>query len=461
MSDKPLLFISHKHVDHELAKVLADFIKNRTGAQVRIHVSSDPDYVGPPAGRVLNKELCQTLRQTEALILIYTSSDQSWEYCLWECGVATNAATPETNIIVLQCGKEPPPVYDGLLNVRATDLKSVRRFVDTMFRQPGFFPDRPQPLTGFNEKDCEEAATELHAKLVAVLGRQQRPESWSPWPSLRVELPDESLVTLRAAEDRDQIRSIVSEKGVIASYQPGTPKIFGLARIEPETSVAALVGGIGKTADWFESCCYQIADCAANRDPVVRLASLSSAPGEAEYTPVVTNMRRVYGKQKAEFEVCFYNLSDPRGTPVTAKMVAAQKMFSRDLTAVRTQSLGQLIDELEEANIHRLPLLSGGIAQFVVHRSMMEQFLNKRLRAKPPVPETSLDDLLNDPKLKPMFEAFCAVGRRATIAEARTKADSIPNCRDVFVTETGQATEPVLGYLTNLDLMGVDHEDHS
>jgi hypothetical protein len=102
--DQPLLFISHKHVDHELAKVLADFIKKRTGAQVRIHVSSDPDYLGPPAGRVLNRELRQTLWQTEVLILIYTSADQSWSYCLWECGVATNAGSPDTNIIVLQCG---------------------------------------------------------------------------------------------------------------------------------------------------------------------------------------------------------------------------------------------------------------------------------------------------------------------------------------------------------------------
>ena len=108
----PFLFISHKHVDHELATVLAKFIKNHTGAQVRIHVSSDPDYVGPPAGRVLNQTLRETLWQTEALILIYTSADQSWSYCMWECGVATNAASPDTNIYVLQCGEELVSRYE-------------------------------------------------------------------------------------------------------------------------------------------------------------------------------------------------------------------------------------------------------------------------------------------------------------------------------------------------------------
>ncbi|MGC2660584.1 MAG: hypothetical protein WA324_21725 [Bryobacteraceae bacterium] len=134
-SDLPLLFISHKHVDHELAKVLADFVKNRTGAQVRIHVSSDPDYLGPPAGRVLNKALREILWRTEALILIYTSADQNWSYCLWECGVATKANNPDTNIVVFQCGDEAAPVYEGCLNVKATELKSIRRFVDELFRQ--------------------------------------------------------------------------------------------------------------------------------------------------------------------------------------------------------------------------------------------------------------------------------------------------------------------------------------
>jgi hypothetical protein len=60
-----------------------------------------------------------------------------------------------------------------------------------------------------------------------------------------------------------------------------------------------------------------------------------------------------------------------------------------------------------------------------------------------------------------MFEAFGVIGRRATIAEARTKVDSMPDCRDLFVTETGKATESVLGYLTNLDLTGIAREDQS
>lgn len=71
--------------------------------------------------------------------------------------------------------------------------------------------------------------------------------------------------------------------------------------------------------------------------------------------------------------------------PVTSRMVPASTMLSRDLDLVGNQTLDQLIDELDKANIHRLPLFKQGIAKFVVHRSMMEQFLLKCLRAKPPL----------------------------------------------------------------------------
>jgi hypothetical protein len=450
LRDQPLLFISHKHVDHELATVVAKFVKNHTGAQVRIHVSSDPDYAGPPAGRVLNQTLRETLWQTEALILVYTSADQSWSYCMWECGVATNAASPDTNIYVLQCGDESPPVYDGSLNVRASEVKSIRRFIDQMFRQPSFFPGR-EKLTNYSEKDCDEFALVLHKSLMDVIRRQHRTEYRSPWPSFRLELSDEDVAAIVAATNVAQVVAIIHDKGIIGWFHPSAPALFDMAHIQLEASVATLLRE-GKTAEWFESCCFQIADFAANRAPVVRLMPLIS--GIEEHTPVVTNLRRAYGNSKTEFEVSFYNLADPRGTPVTARMVPANQMFCREIGEAGGKKLGELIDDMDKANIHRLPLLSQGVGRFVVHRSVMENFLLKQLRAKRGGEDVTLDDLLNDETARPMFAAFGVVAKKATVAEARQKMDLIANCRDLFVTETGNAVDTVLGYLTNLDLTG-------
>lgn len=269
---KPLLFISHKHADHEIAKALADFIKNRTGAQVRIHVSSHPDYSGPSSGRFLNEQLRTTLWQTEALILIYTSADQNWSYCLWECGVATNEHHPNRNIIILQCGEEVPAVYEGCLTTKANDFQSVRKLVGEIFMGPDFFAGRGRPVTDFTEKDCDDAAKDLHEIFVGLLSNLQRPESWSPWPLLRVELPGDDVRALVSIRDRAVANSLVSEKATIVGCNSELPRLFGKTRIETDIPLSALLPNSGLDPEWFESCCDQIADFVASREPVVHLA---------------------------------------------------------------------------------------------------------------------------------------------------------------------------------------------
>jgi integrase len=37
---------------------------------------------------------------------------------MWECGVATKPDSPETRIIVLQCGTEVPPVFQDQVRVQ-------------------------------------------------------------------------------------------------------------------------------------------------------------------------------------------------------------------------------------------------------------------------------------------------------------------------------------------------------
>jgi hypothetical protein len=46
MSD-PRLFISHKHADSKIAQRVAAFIEARSSGNVRVHLSSSPDFQGP------------------------------------------------------------------------------------------------------------------------------------------------------------------------------------------------------------------------------------------------------------------------------------------------------------------------------------------------------------------------------------------------------------------------------
>src|SRR5215510_8939672 len=98
------LFISHKHSDSQIAQVFGNFIEARSNGTVKVHLSSSPDFQGPKYGPSLNAQLRKALWETDVLLLIYTSADLDWQYCMWECGVATRADSPNTNIIVVQCG---------------------------------------------------------------------------------------------------------------------------------------------------------------------------------------------------------------------------------------------------------------------------------------------------------------------------------------------------------------------
>jgi hypothetical protein len=86
---------------------------------------------------------------------------------------------------------------------------------------------------------------------------------------------------------------------------------------------------------------------------------------------------------------------------------------------------------------------------YVIHESMIYKYL---AGARPEHP--TLADFLND-----QHEAMRAVVTKigwiplnSTLADAKAKMESIPGCQDVFITQTGVNTEPVLGWITNIEI---------
>jgi hypothetical protein len=112
---KPLLFISHKTDDTKYAQAIAEFVQNISGGLVDVFVSSDPRFEGPRIGKGLNKDLSLALWRAGLVILVYTSEDKDWAWCMWECGVATDPDSPDTKVIVLQCSDAEPKVFQEYL----------------------------------------------------------------------------------------------------------------------------------------------------------------------------------------------------------------------------------------------------------------------------------------------------------------------------------------------------------
>jgi hypothetical protein len=103
----------------------------------------------------------------------------------------------------------------------------------------------------------------------------------------------------------------------------------------------------------------------------------------------------------------------------------------------------------------RLPILNDkDNPVYMIHRSVVDQYLAAQALSKPPPADLSaltLNDFLADKTLKDMVEkSFTAIKEDATMAEAKNAMDRTPNCQDVFVTKGGTIQEPVIGWITNV-----------
>jgi hypothetical protein len=152
---------------------------------------------------------------------------------------------------------------------------------------------------------------------------------------------------------------------------------------------------------------------------------------------------------------------EPR-TPVQQVMIPKAKIDSYNLgsgEAVGPVRLSDLYSRMQSLQRHRIPILNeSAVALYVVHDSTIASFadsVNKNPSDSNQFTET-IDDLLQNDALRNLIEAMGFVGPDAVLGEARAAMRSIEGCNDVFVTTGGRKGDPVIGWLTNTDLAGLN-----
>ncbi|HJQ34097.1 MAG TPA: TIR domain-containing protein [Pyrinomonadaceae bacterium] len=466
--EKPLIFISHKHTESDIAiaTTVAEVIKNRTLNAVRIFQSSNWKFEGTRVGSNLDAGLRRALWDSDAVILIYTSDDQNWQYCMYECGVATQTDDPDPRIVVFQCSQDVPTPFASKMRVNVRNANHVKRFTKQLLTDPEFFPKRAKALApGCDDEAVEQMADDLYTKLRAVVP-DVPPVEWPAWPFLRIELPEaeaDKLVQAEPVERAKKAREVVEQHAVVIKSDMRTAALFGLQDLSEKHKFGDLLqtwksNFPSSEATWFDSCCEQIMKGARREFPVIRWARLRQVGTDAEYTPVLSHVKRQpFGNKSTHFDIYFYNLSDPHAVPVELKMIHMGAFFYKSLSQVRPESLKlvELLGELEQRGLNRIPLFSAEAHPlYIIHRSMIDKFLVQRMLAGVTPNDVTLADLLADREMTKVFEeTFVAVRRQASLAEARDAMVARPGCNDVFVTEDGGRDEPVIGWLTNVDLV--------
>lgn len=454
---KPLIFISHRQVDSAIASKVAGLLREWTGNQVRIFLSSDPNFEGPEPGARLNDQLKHTLAESDIVLLIYTSSKEDWSYCMWECGIAIDPSDQKkTDVIVLQCGADGPKPFGDRLRVNLSDLPSIRRFVTTLLTSPELF-STGSALTGFTDQSPEliqfsnRMLDELKS-LIADIGAGPDERATSPY--VRLEIGATDLLRLRQAvedNDVDSANRVVLDGARVVNHRP--EGLFGFELDGPMTLGAIGSrhrGGDGMLPRWLLSLVSQIRTAAVGEYPVSEWAPFR-VEGDACTIPIVTRII-CHPSGAAQFEAPFMPVLS-RPIPVAERMVPLDSMFHKNLgdSPADEIPLTDLRAEMKKGNRSRVPVLEGQRPRYIVHGSVIADYLTDVATTGADIRAVTLGDLTDDPGRSDLLAgSFAVVERNATMGDATRALEAVKGCQDIFVTSDGTRDGAVLGWLTNV-----------
>jgi hypothetical protein len=147
---------------------------------------------------------------------------------------------------------------------------------------------------------------------------------------------------------------------------------------------------------------------------------------------------------------------------VEEKMIPAHKITT--FTIKENTTLAQItlneIYPLFQGIVTRIPVVSHeNKLKYIIHQSILYQYIANQSVALAgqnqqfQLANITLDQFVNDPEVNKYVEqSIVMVSRKAALIEAKRIMEATNNCQDVFVTENGIKDEPLIGWLTNIDI---------
>lgn len=314
-SGRPLLFISHRHADRPIADILRRFAVERSGGRIAVYQSSAAESENPRVGRELQRELKEALWAAGIVILVFTSPDEDWSYCMWECGVATHPTSPETKVIVLQCTPHPPSVYSDAVRINAQDPVSVLKFVNEFLTSRDFFPDYPEAVApGFhaNGEEVQQAASELYEALKDVIpSDSDEGEDWATVPFVRLQLTYSEVDRIRELDAAEGIRAVIDASRV-NEIDGAAMRLFGVGRVTPFAPFSGLVDAWRErwpkaSTRWVDELSEQVRVGSHWQLPRFRwqLMRSSDSSDHAKYAPILSRVSSIPRERCHHFDVYF------------------------------------------------------------------------------------------------------------------------------------------------------------
>ena len=183
-----------------------------------------------------------------------------------------------------------------------------------------------------------------------------------------------------------------------------------------------------------------------------RWESFREMNGDSTYTPIVTRMRRIPAEGRAQFDIHFFELSNPQSITVSERMIEVSNIYLKMFNeTTKNMRLRDLRDEMGGNDKERLPIVGEDRRPlYVLHRSMLERYMLNQQDRGEPLDGLTVGAFLDQAAAGFLAKTFVTLAPTASLADAQqAMAGAI---RDVFVTVDGSSNSPVLGWLSNVDL---------
>ncbi len=279
-----IIFISHRHADKNIAKVINNHLQDWGIPPNNIYQSSSAIGGGPRVGDPLAQDLKEALYRANAVILIYTFTDQDWSYCMYECGIATDPQSPNTRIVVFQTTNDRPKVFKDQILVTITE-NDILRFTTQFHKHEGFIPNQPALAPQIAEEIIKQRSKRLYNNLYDAIPHRSAEERYR-WDFFTLRLDSESLTKINHQQSQDIKIKIIQEESEVIKHFGQALEHFGFDRYATNLKLNSLISQWNKITSkrtnipktWIQGLCEEM------------LRAIESIPAEPTWELMKSNV---------------------------------------------------------------------------------------------------------------------------------------------------------------------------
>ena len=297
---------------------------------------------------------------------------------------------------------------------RRPDEDAVIAFIKQFLTGPTFFPRLGKQVSSYAAEEAilDEIGRELHKVLTEVMPAPQagKESDLVATSYLRIELPHDDVAAITARPDTERLALVataLAERGFVVESELAR-SLFAI-KVDASTTLGrirdAWTSEFPDSAPlWFDSIVRQ-----------AKLAITDNYPNDVPWAPYRTSVERSYipvvSRSRAmpsggmQFDLYFVAIG-PAPVPVSTRMIPIDNAFHKrnGTTSASAILLGDLVAEMDEEGRSRVPVLAedGGV-KYIVHRSMIDQFVAQQAMSGNDVKELSLEQLLEDAHFATIF----------------------------------------------------------